>query len=121
MNTGDNFLFKVFIYYVYNIDIIMEEKQLKMAGLAIIIMGLILLLFTFYQSYSYLNSPYPQASPLKSSPPSTSGQPDINAALSQALTPFFDAMIPLAYSSGYLFLMGLIGFWILGRGIQMVK
>ncbi len=100
----------------------MEEKQKKTLGLAIIFIGLALLLFTFYLSYSYLNSPYPTAAPVKVQPQAGNpGQPDINAAMSQALAPFFDSMIPLAYSTSYLFIMGLVGFWVMGRGIQMVK
>ncbi len=100
----------------------MEEKQKKTLGIVIIFIGLAMLLFTFYLSFSYLNSPYPKASPVKVQQPSgNTGQPDINAAMSQALAPFFDSMIPLAYSTSYLFIMGLVGFWVMGRGIQMVK
>ncbi len=100
----------------------MEEKQKKNLGIVIIFIGLAMLLFTFVVSYGYLNSPYPSAAPVKAQQPSgNTGQPDINAALSQALAPFFDAMIPLAYSTSYLFIMGLVGFWVLGRGIQVLK
>jgi len=93
----------------------MQERHVKILGLALIFIGLALSLFTFYQAYTYLKSPYP--SPDLPETSGSSGQPDINRAIAQAVSPF----LPLAFSTSYLFIMGLIGFWILGRGIQLVK
>ncbi len=97
----------------------MQEKNLKSLGIIMIFIGLAILLFTFYQSYSYLKSPYPQPQLPETS--ASSGQPDINRAMAQAFLPFFSSIVPLVYSTGYLFIMGLVGYWILGRGIQLVK
>lgn len=97
----------------------MEEKQIKKLGFALILIGTTLLLFTFYQAYSYLKSPY--LPPPQIPDTAASGQPDINRAIAQAFAPFFSSILPVIYSSGYLFIMGLIGSWILGRGIQLVK
>lgn len=113
--------FSIFLNTIQNIEISMQDKHLKMLGIATIFIGLAILLFTFYQSYSYLNSPYPSLAQPQISDTGPPGQPDINRALAQALSPFFGSMLPLAYSTSYLFIMGLTGFWILGRGIQLVK
>ncbi len=101
----------------------MEEKHLKTLGMALIFIGLAMLLFTFYQAYAYLKSPVPMPSLESSSSGSsgTSGQPDINKAIAQAFSPLFSSILPLLYSTGYLFIMGLVGSWIMGRGIQLVK
>ena len=99
----------------------MDEKQRKLLGVVVIFIGLAMLLFTFYLAYSYLISPYPSPSLPEPQTTATSGQQDISAALSRALAPFFNAMLPLAYSTGYLFIMGLVGFWVMGRGIQLAK
>jgi len=99
----------------------MEEKQIKTLGLVIIFIGLALMLFTFYQAYSDLKSPIPSLASPQISGAGNSGQPDMNRAIAQAFSPLFGAILPLVYSTGYLFIMGLIGFWIVGRGIQLVK
>lgn len=108
----------IFLNTIPNIEISMDEKQLKMFGTGIIVLGLLMLIFTFFQSYVYMNSPYPALKPPESS---GGGQPDINKAIAEAFMPFFGSMIPLAYTSGYLFIMGLVGFWIMGRGIQILR
>ncbi len=98
----------------------MQEKHLKTLGIVLIAIGLAMLLYTFFQAYSLLKSPYPSpALPEVSS--GSAGVPDVNRAISQALLPFFSSIIQSIYSTGYLFIMGLIGYWILGRGIQLVK
>ncbi len=99
----------------------MEEKHLKTLGMALIFIGLAMLLFTFYQAYAYLKSPIQMPTPESSGSSGTSGQPDINKAIAQAFSPLFSSILPLLYSTGYLFIMGLVGSWIMGRGIQLVK
>ena len=111
----------IFLNTILNIEISMQEKHLKMLGVIIIFIGLAILLFTFYEAYSYMKSPYPALDSPQVSSTLTSGQPDINRAMAQAFSPFFNSIIPLIYSSGYMFVMGLIGFWTMGRGIQLVK
>lgn len=100
----------------------MQEKQLKLLGLVIIFIGLALMLFTFYQAYSNLKSP-PMFNEASASGGTVSGseQLDVNKAIAQAFAPLFNSVIPLVYSTSYLFVMGLVGFWIMGRGIQLVK
>lgn len=97
----------------------MQEKHIKMLGVALIAVGLVMLLFTFYLAYTYLKSPYPSLSIPETS--DASGQPDVNQAIAQAFYPFFNSILPLAFSSSYLLVMGLVGFWTLGRGIQIIK
>jgi hypothetical protein len=111
----------VFLNTIQNIEISMQEKHLKILGVVIIFIGLAILLFTFYEAYSYLKSPIPALDSPQVSSTGTLGQPDINKAMAQAFSPFFNSILPLIYSSAYMSVMGLIGFWILGRGIQLVK
>jgi len=100
----------------------MEEKHLKTLGVALMFIGLTMLLFTFYQAYVYLKTPIETpALESSSSVSGNSGMPDINKAIAQAFAPLFNSIVPLVYSTSYLFVMALVGFWIMGRGIQLVK